>query len=66
MKESLQNILTLILTELKEIKEEIKTLKKDTDKMKDHIDFVEDVYQNVKNPLTYICSKFNSQKTIKN
>lgn len=33
------------------------TLKTNCDKMGEHIDFVERVYDNVKNPLGYICSK---------
>ena len=39
------------------------TLQKNTDdchKMSEHIDFVETVYNNVKNPLGYICNKVNS------
>ena len=38
------------------------TLQKNTDdchKMSQHIDFVETVYNNVKNPLGYICNKVN-------
>ena len=33
------------------------TLKTNCNKMGEHIDFVERVYDNVKNPLGYICSK---------
>jgi hypothetical protein len=28
--------------------------------MKQHIDFIEDVYENVRNPLGIICNKINS------
>lgn len=34
-----------------------KDLTKDCKKMAEHIDFVENVYENVKHPLNYICSK---------
>ena len=33
---------------------------KNCEKMSDHIDFVETVYENVKNPLGFICNKVNS------
>ena len=60
--------------EIKEIKEEIKEMNKkldlilnflekdvkvNCDKMGEHIDFVENVYDNVKNPLGYLCNKIN-------
>ena len=32
-------------------------IKKNTDKMSSHIDFVDNVYSNVKLPLNYICDK---------
>ena len=34
-------------------------LKQNCEKMGDHIDFVEKVYDNVKNPLGFICNKIN-------
>ena len=34
-------------------------VKDNCDKMGNHIDFVETVYENVKNPLGYICGKIN-------
>tara|TARA_Y100001958_G_C21126049_1_gene468763 strand:- start:10 stop:234 length:225 start_codon:yes stop_codon:yes gene_type:complete len=34
-------------------------IKKNCTKMGGHIDFVENVYDNVKNPLEYICNKVN-------
>jgi hypothetical protein len=36
-----------------------KDLKKNCEKMGEHIDFVEKVYDNVKNPLGFICNKVN-------
>tara|TARA_B100001094_G_C18172408_1_gene795899 strand:+ start:1258 stop:1539 length:282 start_codon:yes stop_codon:yes gene_type:complete len=44
----------------------IELLTKNTDsceKMSEHIDFVETVYENVKNPLGFICNKINSMIT---
>lgn len=29
------------------------------EKMKTHIDFVENIYKNIKHPLNYICNQFN-------
>ena len=34
-------------------------IKKNTDKMKDHIDFIEIIYNNIKSPLAFFCSKIN-------
>tara|TARA_Y100000591_G_C21566504_1_gene561236 strand:- start:77 stop:505 length:429 start_codon:yes stop_codon:yes gene_type:complete len=34
-------------------------VKDNCEKMKNHIDFVENVYDNVKNPLGYLCNKLN-------
>jgi len=34
-------------------------IKENCDKMGEHIDFVENVYENVKNPLGYICNKLS-------
>jgi len=34
-------------------------IKKNTEKMGDHIDFIERIYDNVKQPLAYICNKIN-------
>lgn len=60
--------------EIKELKEEMKEMNKkldlilnflekdvkvNCDKMGEHIDFVENVYDNVKNPLGYLCNKIN-------
>lgn len=35
-------------------------ISKNCEKMKDHIDFIENIYDNVKNPLGFICSKINN------
>ena len=35
------------------------------EKMSEHIDFIENVYDNVKNPLGYICNKLNYFNTEK-
>ena len=32
-------------------------IKKNTEKMGDHIDFIERIYDNVKHPLGYLCNK---------
>ena len=37
-----------------------KKISKSCNKMSSHIDFVENVYDNVKNPLGFICSKINN------
>ena len=34
-------------------------------KMSSHIDFVEAVYENMKNPLNYICGVINSDSNVK-
>src|SRR5210317_1371158 len=35
-------------------------VKEKCDKMGEHIDFIENIYDNVKNPLGYLCNKLNS------
>ena len=37
-----------------------KDVKEKCDKMGEHIDFIENVYDNMKNPLEYLCNKLNS------
>ena len=39
-------------------------IKKNTDKMSSHIDFVDTVYSNVKLPLNYICDKIRYLQNI--
>ena len=46
-------------------------IKKNTEKMGDHIDFIERIYDNVKQPLAYLCNKIsyysnNNIKTTEN
>ena len=36
-----------------------KDVKKNCSKMGEHIDFIEKIYDNVKNPLGYLCHKLN-------
>jgi archaellum component FlaC len=51
--ENIENDISDIKTQLNN------NLSKDCKKMSDHIDFIERVYDNVKNPLGYLCSKLN-------
>lgn len=39
-------------------------VKKNCDKMNEHIEFVENVYDAVKSPLNYICNTINSNTTL--
>jgi DNA-binding Lrp family transcriptional regulator len=48
--EKLDTILNLLTVDVKE----------KCDKMGEHIDFIENVYDSVKNPLGYLCNKLNS------
>ena len=43
-----------------------KDIVKNCDKMGEHIDFVETVYETVKHPLDFICSKVNTMMSIEN
>ncbi len=56
MEERLERIETKLDMLIKLISEDVKT---NCGKMGEHIDFVETVYENVKNPLGYICGKIN-------
>ena len=56
MEERLERIEHKLDTLIKLISEDVKT---NCGKMGEHIDFVETVYENVKNPLGYICGKIN-------
>tara|TARA_B100000575_G_C23140764_1_gene663762 strand:+ start:3784 stop:4062 length:279 start_codon:yes stop_codon:yes gene_type:complete len=51
------SVLDLKLNKIIELLEENVT--KNCDKMGNHIDFVENVYNNVKHPLNFVCNKFN-------
>jgi hypothetical protein len=65
--------------ELRKIREEIREMRqqmnrieelllnnveKNCKKMGEHIDFVESVYEKVKNPLSYVCGKVSSMASI--
>ena len=56
MEERLERIENKLDTLIKLISEDVKT---NCGKMGEHIEFVETVYENVKNPLGYICGKIN-------
>ena len=66
--EDTNSLLIQIKEELAEIKLEIKSLNDKLDKevtgeckkMGEHIDFVENIYENVKHPLGYVCHKISS------
>jgi uncharacterized phage infection (PIP) family protein YhgE len=45
------------------INQDIKT---DCKKMSEHIDFIESIYENMKAPMDYICSKFNRLMVLEN
>lgn len=64
--------LTIILNEIREIKKEITCIKKElvemkthTQKMDEHIDFVNGVYDNMERPLNYLCSKVSNAMNYK-
>ena len=44
----------------------LELLEKDCKKMTDHIDFIENVYDNVKSPFYYIMDKVNSLSLLSN
>lgn len=59
--------LDLILNKLNQLEKKIDKINEKIDqslldncqKMSDHIDFIETVYDNVKNPLGFLCNKLN-------
>jgi len=55
--------LNVIYNELQTIKKDIRDINKRLDKLDKHINFVENVYNNVKSPLEYICNAVNSVGT---
>ena len=58
--ESLQNKINIIESKVDMILELLqKDVQPNCQKMNTHINFVENVYENVKNPLGFICSKVN-------
>ena len=55
--DKLQNDITLIKQDLEELKETL-------NKMDDHVDFVNNVYSTVEQPLTFLSDKWKSLSTI--
>ena len=58
--ENINNRLTQIENKLDELKKQQDTITNSSIKMDKHVDFIETVYENVKNPLNYITSRFNN------
>jgi hypothetical protein len=54
------NLLNEINKKLDRIEERLIKLEKTQDKMDTHIDFIEDVYENIKHPLNYVTNKMNN------
>ena len=60
--------LNVIETDILKLQEDVAIIKSKVDgdlknscqKMSEHIDFIENVYDNVKNPLGFICNKISS------
>ena len=48
------------MSKIDELKKQQDTITNSSSKMDQHIDFIETVYDNVKNPLNYITSRFNN------
>ena len=61
--DNLEKKFNLLETKIDKIIELIEKNNKDCEKMSEHIDFVENVYENVKNPLGFICNKVNKLVT---
>ena len=63
----MEDKLDLILKKLESLEKDVAYIKSKFDegltdncqKMSEHIDFVENVYENVKNPLGFLCNKLN-------
>lgn len=43
-----------------------KDVKQNCQKMSNHIDFIENIYEKIKAPMNYICSKFNTLMLVEN
>ncbi len=54
------NILNNINNKLDKIEERLIKIEGSQNKMDTHIDFIEDIYDNVKHPLNYITNKVNN------
>jgi archaellum component FlaC len=55
--DSIEQKLASIENNISKLLDMQKNVNKNAEKMGEHIDFVENVYDNVKNPLGYICNK---------
>ena len=53
-----------VLSELKEIRQEIRDLKKTCSKMDNHVEFVESVYETVRAPVSWILSKVPGRSSL--
>jgi hypothetical protein len=62
----LLSILNDINKKLDRIEERLIKLEKTQDKMDTHIDFIEDVYDNIKHPLNYVTNKVNNYLQLSN
>ena len=57
LKIKLENIEKLILTKFEELNAKIDSINKKSNKMSEHIDFMEDTYTKVKAPLSFVKNK---------
>ena len=58
--DNLEKSIVVLQNDVNMIKEKINIdLAENCKKMSDHIDFIETVYDNVKNPLGFLCNKLN-------
>ena len=60
------NLLNEINKKLDRIEERLIKLENTQTKMDTHIDFIEDIYENIKHPLNYVTSKVNNYLSISN
>jgi peptidoglycan hydrolase CwlO-like protein len=58
---NLDNKLNNLDNKLDKILELLEKNSKDCEKMSSHIDFIDNVYENVKAPMNYICDTMNSK-----
>lgn len=54
----IQNDIQEIKNDVEILKTEICNVRKDSNKMSTHIDFIDNVYDQVKHPLNFVCEKF--------
>ncbi len=64
MENNISKQLDLIMEKLNKIENDIKYLKQGTDNMTEHITFIDQVYDTVKNPFYYIMNKVKTIDTI--